>query len=194
MRLAIADPPYPPSIGERRDPSGRVRSYTRTRARRWYGDAAADNIPADFHPDAGEWDDPGRHAQLLADLMRDFDGWAIATTPDGLRCYHPLPIPARILAWVKPRALPTGHRLTSAWEAVILYPPEGRRGRVRGRPQIRDVLTAPAPAHGFPGAKPAAWTRWILDGLGHDPDVDDLVDLFPGSGAIAAAARQGTIL
>lgn len=47
---------------------------------------------------------------------------------------------------------------------------------------------------GFPGAKPAAWTRWVLDALGYDPETDELVDLFPGSGSITAAATQGVLL
>lgn len=36
--------------------------------------------------------------------------------------------------------------------------------------------------------KPAAWTRWVLDALGYDPAVDEVHDLFPGSGAVTAAA------
>lgn len=44
------------------------------------------------------------------------------------------------------------------------------------------------------GAKPAAWTRWVLDCLDYDPEVDELHDLFPGSGMVAAAAAQGVLL
>lgn len=61
MRLAIADPPYPPQFSERRDlAGGGVRVTSRSRARRWYGDGtrAAGDRQADHHPDAGEWDDP----------------------------------------------------------------------------------------------------------------------------------------
>lgn len=191
MRLAIADPPYPPQFSERRDlAGGGVRIVSRSRARRWYGDGPRDrggSGPADFHPDAGEWDDPARHRQLLAQLLDEFDGWAIATTPDGLSCYHPLPVPARIMAWTRPRAMPTAHALTSSWEPVIVYIPEGRRAR-RDYGQIPDVLTASPPGAGFVGAKPAVWTRWVLSALGYDPAVDELVDMFPGSGAVAAAA------
>jgi hypothetical protein len=198
VRLAIADPPYPPQFSERYDTAdGRPRIVMRSRARRWYGDGtrAAQDSPADFHPDAGEWDDPARHRQLLLDLVRDFDGWAIATTPDGLSCYHPLPVPARIMAWVRPGAPPTSHRITSGWEAVILYPPRARRGIPAGAGQIPDVLTAPAPRGArFAGAKPECWTRWVLDALGYDPDQDELVDLFPGSGMVSAAASQGVLL
>lgn len=215
MRIAIADPPYPPQFSERRDlADGGVRITWRSRARRWYGDAGdlGGNRAADFHPDAGEWDDPARHRLLLEQLLDEFDGWAIATCPDGLDHYRPLPIPARLMVWRKLRAMPTAHRVSSMWEPVILYPPEGRRARAGA--QVPDfletpdpvdevehfglpvdpVLTAAAPRVEFAGAKPPAWTRWVLDALGYDPDVDELVDLFPGSGSVAAAAAQGVLL
>ena len=72
---------------------GRSRITIRSRSRRWYGDAIkGGHRPADFHPAAAEWDAPARHRQLLEDLVRDYDGWAIATTPDGLGAYGPLPV------------------------------------------------------------------------------------------------------
>lgn len=158
---------------------------TRSRAVRWYGDK---------HPDAAAWDDLDAHRELLLELVEEFDGWAIATTPDGLGAYHPLPIACHVMAWVRPAALPGGTRILHRWEPVIVYPPVGRRARGEGIGHVSDVLTARAPADGFPGAKPAAWTHWVLSALGHDPDVDEVVDLFPGSGAVAAAAQQGRLL
>lgn len=175
MRLAIADPPYPPRVA--------TDGSLRRRASRWYGE----------HPDAGEWDEPARHRALLEELAGTFDGWAIATTPDGLAAYGALPAPARILAWVKPRPMPGSNRITSSWEAVILYPPAGRRSSRAGLGVIRDVLITPAPARGFVGAKPAAWTRWVLDGLGYDEHTDTVADLFPGSGAVAAELARSAI-
>ena len=44
------------------------------------------------------------------------------------------------------------------------------------------------PTSGFVGAKPDAWTRWVLDMLGYQPGDDEVDDLFPGSGAVAPAA------
>lgn len=205
MKLAIADPPYPPQLSERHDlADGGARVVSRSRARRWYGDGPRDrggNTPADFHPDAGDWDDPARHRLLLEELLDSYDGWAIATTPDGLEAYRPLPVPHRLMVWHKLRPLPTAHRIATTWEPVILYPPRGRRarppdteeGRVYGA-QVPDVLTAPPPGARFAGAKPAVWTRWVLDALSYDPDVDELVDLFPGSGAVSSAAAQGVLL
>lgn len=204
MKLAIADPPYPPQYSERYDTAdGSPRLVTRSRARRWYGDGPRDrggNRPADFHPAAGEWDDPARHRQLLEQLLDEYDGWAIATTPDGLDHYRPLPVPARILVWHKLRPLPTAHRVATTWEPVILFPPRGRRARPAGQQlrvygdQVPDVLACAPPGAGFAGAKPARWTRWVLDALGYESDQDTVDDLFPGSGAVAAAAAQEVLL
>jgi hypothetical protein len=183
MRLAIADPPYPRFVGS---------GGSKPRAARWYGDGqrSQKDRPADYHPDAAAWDDHARHRRLLVDLMLGFDGWAIATTPDGLAAYGALPPAARIMAWVKPNASPGSHRLRSLWEAVILYPPEGRRSNRNGAGMVSDVMTANAPRLGFPGAKPVEWTRWVLDALGYDEDEDEVVDVFHGSGSVAAALSQ----
>lgn len=68
-----------------------------------------------------------------------------------------------------------------------MHVPAGRRGR--GGPPCSTAIATAAPRAGFTGAKPPAVTRWVLDLLGADPD-DEVVDLFPGSGAVAAAAAQ----
>lgn len=189
MKLAIADPPYPPIFAERFDTAGgEPRLVTRSRARRWYGDgtrALTDSAPADFHPDAGKWDEIRAHRELIERLMDEYDGWAIATTPDGLGAYHPLPVSARVAAWVRPNAMPGGQRLISRWEPVIVFIPEARRGREQLR--VADVLTAAAPRRGFAGAKPPEWTRWVLDMLGYAPGEDSVEDLFPGTGAVTDA-------
>lgn len=206
MKLAIADPPYPPQLSERHDTiTGIPRIISRSRARRWYGDGPRDrggNHPADFHPDAGDWDDPARHRLLLEELQDTYDGWAIATTPDGLDHYRPLPIAARLMVWHKLRPLPTAHRIATTWEPVIVLPPVGRRARPKadensGRTfgaQIPDVLMCAPPGAGFAGAKPTQWTRWILDALSFDPETDQVDDLFPGSGAVGNAIAQGVLL
>lgn len=188
MRLVIADPPYPPFVG-----SGGVKN----RASRWYGDGqrSRKDRPSDQHPDAAEWDDPGRHRRLIADLMRDADGWAIATSPDGLDVYRPLPVGCRVMAWVKPNAQPGAHRILSKWEPVIVYPPVGRRSNRGGGGGVGDVLIANAPG-GFIGAKPPEWTSWVLAALTYQ-DGDEVVDMFPGSGSVTDAVdgvgRQGAL-
>lgn len=190
MRLAIADPPYPPMYAERHDTAdGSARLTTRSRARRWYGDgprSATDAPRADVHPLAAAWDDLSEHRRLIEHLALEYDGWAIATTQDGLGAYHPLPVSAHVGAWVRPTAMPGGGRLLSRWEPVILFTPEERRGRVFGE-RVSDVLIANAPRVDFVGAKPPEWTRWVLAALGYDPAEDEVIDLFPGSGSVAAA-------
>jgi hypothetical protein len=179
MKLCIADPPYPPFVGA---------GGSKTRASRWYGtrQRGKKDRPADVHIAAAEWDEPGRHRRLLEELLGAYDGWAIATSPDGIAVYGPLPPAARIMAWVKPNAMPGSHRLRSMWEAVILYPPSGRRYNRGGVGIMPDVLVEPYP-RGFKGKKPAAWTRWVLDAMSYDPDSDTVVDLFTGSGAVKEA-------
>lgn len=183
MKLAIADPPYPPFIGS----GGR-----KNRASRWYGTgqrSLKDRV-ADQHPEAHEWDDPARHRLLLEELMATYDGWAISTAPDGIAAYGELPIGVRIMSWIKPNAQPGSHRLRSNWEPVILYPPAGRRSNRGGRGSISDVHTAPIRTQGsFQGQKPESYTHWILDALTFDPWTDVVVDMFPGSGAVARAVE-----
>ncbi|WP_417561860.1 hypothetical protein [Microbacterium sp.] len=190
MKLAIADPPYPPIFSERFDAAGGAsRVVTRSRATRWYGDGTRgrhDPAPADFHPEAGRWDDLTEHRRLLERLCDEFDGWAIATTPDGLGAYHPLPVSARVLSWVRPNGMPGGGRLISRWEPVIVFIPAARRARTSGM-IVPDTLIEAAPRIGFAGAKPVQWTRWVLDVLGYDPGSDSVTDLFPGSGNVASA-------
>lgn len=116
--------------------------------------------------------------------MIEYDGWAICTSPDGLAAYAPLPVECRIMAWVKPNAMPGAHRLRSMWEPVIVFVPAGRRSNRGGRGQMPDVLTVNAPRIGFRGAKPEAYTAWILQALSYDSNTDTVADVFPGSGAV----------
>ena len=176
MRLAIADPPYPPFIGS----GGR-----KNRASRWYGEGQRSQTdrPSDFHPEAAKWDDPATHRALLEKLLDEYDGFAIATSPDGLAAYGPLPSDARLMAWVKPNGQPGAHRLRSTWEPVIVLTPKGRRSNRGGRGSIPDTLVEPAPRVGFIGAKPEAWTRWVLAAMSWEPG-DEVDDLFAGSGSV----------
>jgi hypothetical protein len=121
----------------------------------------------------------------MLQLLDEFDGWAIATSPDGLAAYGTLPVPCHVMVWVKPNASPGSHRILSKWEAVIVYPPVGRRSNRNGAGSMVDVLTANAPRRGFHGAKPPEWTRWVLSSLSYNPATDEVVDLFPGSGAVS---------
>ena len=107
MKLAIADPPYPPLL--------KGSGGYKPRGSRWYGAEHRGNNrkSADLHPEADEWKDPARHQQLLKELEAEYDGWAIATAPDSLEIYTPVPVGARIAVWVKPNGIPGSHRLRS---------------------------------------------------------------------------------
>lgn len=180
MKLVIADPPYPPFVG-----TGGLKN----RASRWYGTGqrSLKDIPADRHAGAAEWDNPARHRQLMEELMDIADGWAIATAPDGIAAYGPLPIGTRIMAWVKPNATPGSHRIRNVWEPVLCFAAKGRRSNI-GVGMVSDVFTANAP-RGFKGEKPEGWTHWILDALTYNPNLDTVHDMFPGSGSVARAVE-----
>lgn len=175
-RLAIADPPYPPFIGA---------GGKKTRASRWYGDKqrSRKDRPADNHPEAADWDRPERHRELLEQLLSEYDGFVIATSLDGIAAYGPLPPAAKIAIWHRPNANPGAHRIRTTCEAVIVYPPKGRRSNRGGVGMIPDHLTEPVPRGGFTGQKPPAWVDWCLEMMTYRPG-DTVHDLFTGSGQV----------
>lgn len=184
MKLCIADPPY---LG---------------RAHRYYGVGGYANGygkgRADEHPAASEWDTQERHIQLVHDLDAQFDAWAIAMTVHSIGAYaSAVTLDSRsgyrFAAWVRPRSNPSGSRIATSWEPVLLHVPDQRRGYGTG-PNVPDHLTAPPDRLNFMGAKPRAWTRWVLDLLGYNPDEDTITDLFPGSGAVTQEINQGVFL
>ncbi len=135
------------------------------------------------HPDyAGEVD----HKALIARLVEEFpDGWALSTSSKTL---VPLikfsPNDVRILSWstVNPR-FPPVKGFVSAWQPCIL---RGGRG-VQGIVTDMVVENLPIGLHNhFTGGKPESYCFWLFRCLGALPG-DDLVDLFPGSGAVARA-------
>lgn len=175
MRLAIADPPY---LG---------------RSNRWYGDgrgSSGGRHVADHHPEARVWDTAEAHRDLVRRLLDEFDGWAIAAAPDSLPVYLGacVGVVPRVMVWHRRNAPPSGSRVGSMWEPVILRVPDGRSAHGTGL-EVSDVLDAAAPRRGFAGSKPDAWTRWVLDALGYRPGEDEVIDLFTGSGAVADAAN-----
>ncbi len=164
MRFAYADPPY----------LGCARRYPE-------------------HPESARWDDPAQHGALMARLERDYDGWAYSLSAKSLPELLPLaPDGIRVGAWVKPFSAYKKHvRIAYGWEPLIFRP--GRPNSDPEAPCTRDWLSANMTLRrGTVGAKPETFARWVLDLLGWI-EGDTLDDLFPGSGVMAAAARQGTI-
>jgi hypothetical protein len=159
-RFAYADPPY---LGC---------------AVRYYSD----------HPQAGVYDTVDGHAALIGRLEEEFDGWALSCNPGNLRELLPLcPSDVILGSWVKPFAgRRPGVRIGYAWEPVIVK----TSAAWDYGPQARTWLMANSPMHKdggprFVGRKPAAFAAWIADLVGWKPG-DDLIDLFHGSGAVAA--------
>jgi hypothetical protein len=161
-RFAYADPPYPGN------------------SLRLYGD----------HPDyAGEVD----HRELVERLVDEFpDGWALSTGASNLHHVLPLcPGDVRVMAWVKPllSMKPTAS-VQFGWEPVIV---KGGRPRHPDDGLIRDWVSVSPPRHkelagGLIGMKPRAFCYWLFDVLNVQLG-DELVDLFPGSGAVTEAWR-----
>jgi hypothetical protein len=160
VRVAYADPPYP------------------GQAAKHYRD----------HPDyAGEVD----HAALLLRLAKEYEHWALSTASSTLLYILRLPecpVDVRIGAWVKPFcAFKANVNPAYAWEPVLF---SGGRKRGRTDATVRDWVSAPITLQrGVAGAKPDAFCFWLFDLMGMQPG-DDLVDLFPGSGAVGAAWQK----
>lgn len=158
MRLGYADPPY---IG-------------------------CAHLYAD-HPDyAGEVD----HAELVERLNSCFDGWVLhaAATPQSMAILAPLVVKtgARWMAWTKGfAAFKRNVSVAYAWEPVIVK--AARKPVVAGRITMRDwVQESITLKRGLTGAKPEKVCEWAFEMLGARPD-DELVDLFPGTGAVTKA-------
>lgn len=160
MKAAYADPPYPGQSAKH------------------YAD----------HPDyAGEVD----HARLLSVLDKDYDGWLLHTSsvalPEVLYLARSIGVEGfRIMAWVKPfAAFKRNVSVAYAWEPVLVKPVRKPvvSGRIVMRDWVRESITL---RRGLTGAKPEAVCRWGFEMLGLEPD-DDVVDLFPGTGAVTRA-------
>jgi len=145
-----------------------------------------------------EWDEQARHVLLVQQLRNEYpDGWALSCNPRDLRWLLPVcPDDVRVCAWTKNyhRIRPSS-AVQYAWEPVLL---RGGRSVLRRNPLVRDWHNAATPPRanwpGIPGAKPGTFCRWVLDMLGYDADQDELIDLFPGSGIMGAAAAQGVLV
>ena len=140
-------------------------------SKRLYGD----------HPDyAGEVD----HAALIVRLRDEYpDGWALSTNAVSVQYVLGLcPGDVRVAIWHVTSQPPPGAApgWWWCWEPVIVC--GGRPGPVR---TVLECGTA-GNAGRFVGAKPPAFTRWMLALLGAMPD-DTVDDLFPGSGAVTEA-------
>lgn len=163
-----------------------VRDEALTPGRFAYLDPPYPGLAARYYADqptfAGEVD----HGALIADTEASgYWGWALSTSERSLRDLLPLcPVGARVCPWVKPIGVPIAtNGIHNTWEPVIVV---GGRQRPPG---VRDWLRA-MPARGggetLMGRKPLAFCAWLFDLLGLMPG-DELVDVFPGTGAVGRA-------
>lgn len=162
MKFAYADPPYP----------GCAHYYLKE------------------NPNACEVD----HQALIDRLVAEFpDGWALSTSTAALRdVWNMCPPEVRVAAWCKPfTPMKMGGKggLHLSWEPVLYFTPTLRG---KGRPVVGGVcgrdwtVVSPPLRQRIPGEKPLRFSWWIFQLLGAGPG-DELVDLFPGSGAVTEA-------
>lgn len=130
------------------------------------------------------------HPELIARVCREFpDGWALSTSSEALRDVWAIcPAGARVACWVKGPRPCVSWRPRSAWEPLIVV--GGRPRRLEVAEDLSDVLLWGGRQHSHPdalvGMKPAAFCEWMFRQLGAMAG-DELVDLFPGSGAVGRA-------
>lgn len=135
------------------------------------------------------------HAELVERLMREFpDGWALSTSSVALgRVLRLCPEETRVCAWVRPVRPTRSARALQAWEPLLVW--GGRPLPTNVTQDLRDVCIALGRHRAFPGAlvgmKPPAFSEWMFRQLGARIG-DELVDLFPGSGAVTEAWRRYT--
>jgi hypothetical protein len=165
VRLAYADPPYLGCCG-------------------LYG----------HHHEApfGCWDHTENHYRLVSMLAEEYDGYVLHLSTPSLPDYcaamrdYEQDQNWRTMSWVKPfAAFKANVPVAYAWEPVIVKP--ARKPEVTGRAIMRDWIDAPITMErGTVGAKPERVCMWAFEMMGAHPD-DELVDLFPGSGAVTRA-------
>lgn len=139
-----------------------------------------------FYKDHPDFDGEVDHGELLRRLDDDFDAWILHTASTTLEMLiEHLPSEYRIGAWCKNFASwKKGVYPAYAWEPVLF----GGGRNVFGECQtVPDFIVEPITLQrGLTGAKPERVCLWAFALVGARAD-DDLVDLFPGSGAVTRA-------
>lgn len=146
-----------------------------------YADPPYPGTVAKHYPDGTEVN----HRVLIGSLCQEFpDGWALSTSSTTLKEVLALcPDHVRVMAWVKPWcSFKPNVRVAYAWEPVIV---SGGRPRGKDKRTVRDWVSANATRRQLVhGAKPTAFSMWLFDVLGAQPD-DEFVDIFPGSNNVS---------
>ena len=137
------------------------------------------------------------HQALILQLIREHpDGWALCTSAAALQeILRIAPLGVRVAAWLKGSRPGVAYSARSSWEPVIIW---GGRGIKREPTEILDDslvchIGGRQTSHpdALVGMKPAAFCEWVFRQLGARQG-DELVDLFPGSGAVSRAWKIHT--
>lgn len=168
MKIGYADPPYP----------------------------GCAHLYKDHSDYAGEVD----HEALIDHLQTQYDGWVLHTNVPGIRLLERMRwLPEagiRVCGWFKSfAAFKRNVSVAYAWEPVLIK--AARKPVVSKRAVYRDFfeVTGEMPdsikepitlKRGLTGAKPEKVCRWAFELVGARPE-DDLIDLFPGTGAVTKA-------
>lgn len=131
------------------------------------------------------------HAELIARLEAEYDGWALSfgvNLPALQEVVALLPEGSRVAVWVKPFAsFKPGVNPGYTWEGVAFR---------SARPNRRDVATVKdhhieniTMRKGLSGAKPPGFCLWLFDLIGAEAD-DEFADLYPGTGGVSEAWRN----
>lgn len=137
------------------------------------------------------------HRLLIGWLETEFDGWALSCSAPSLPLLLSfVTVKVRVLSWVKPYV---PHRPgvwpTYAWEPVICVPLARPSDRSRWTPM--DWFQSKPAGHSRGGAgkqrilgeKPPVFVSWMLECCRVERQ-DEVVDVFPGSGAVGEAVAQ----
>lgn len=143
-----------------------------------------------YYPERQEVD----HVELLWELMRDYDCWALSCSSPSLgSLLNAAPIKdvqsVRVAAWVKPFAsFKPNVNPGYAWEPVIFR--TKRERHTREQPTVRDWVVANITLRkGLVGAKPPSFCYWLFELLGCEAN-DEFDDLYPGTGIVTKCWRQ----
>jgi hypothetical protein len=131
------------------------------------------------------------HAQLVYDLVHEYDGYCLHTSSVALadvltRFQIETTDMPRVMAWVKPfAAFKRNVSVAYAWEPVLVR--AARKPVVKMGMTYRDWLAESITLkRGLTGAKPERVCHWLFEVMGCEPG-DELCDLYPGTGAVSRA-------
>jgi hypothetical protein len=155
MRFAYADPPY-------------------------FG--MGKKMYAKHHDEAIIWDDRMTHIDLIAQMDKDYDGWALSCNPRDVGWLLPeCPDKTRMAVWVKPYAQ-LRPCMTQYMYEVVLFKTNKKLGS--RKPFVKDwLMSPPTRKTGLQGAKPDEFNKWVLDLVGYEIG-DELVDIFTGTNSM----------